>query len=91
MTHSRMYDAMFAILVLVVGWLWQRDTTLEAQMHEQAARIRAELMVRAADRWTGSQQAEYKNRIDERYAATDERIKTLERFHIDQQKCLNIK
>jgi hypothetical protein len=89
MSHNRIYDAMFAVMLMVIGWLWQRDISIEAQMHQNDDRIRSELLSRAADRWTGSQQQEFKNRIDERYLATDERLRNLEKFHADQVKCGN--
>ena len=87
MSHSRIYDALFAVMLMIIGWLWQRDISLEAQMYANDERIRLELLARAGDRWTASQQKEYQYRIDERYMATDERIKNLEKFHNESVRC----
>jgi hypothetical protein len=77
-SNSNLYNVILGFIFLVLGWLWQRDAALELQIHQLEERLKNEITVKASDRWTGLQQVEYRQIIDERDRALDDRIKHLE-------------
>ena len=70
------YSALVGMSLLMAGWLWSYVSVLRDDLHRletsKADKVLDEQ--RAADRWTGSQQAEYRAYVDSRLTELNTRM-----------------